>query len=376
MEKQKELWFYVDKNLDVSILDKVFQLSYATLFIPFSHRKILDAIQAPQRLQFAFLVHSEDEAKACLAEKKWAGKIKAIFVRDAALIDRIRSLQPIALGFFIAVNDKQSLDQAVLAAPLFDFIAIEFTDPTNIPLELVLATAQAHKVKVIKKVQTAEDGSVSSLTMEHGSDGILLNSSAITEIAKLSDLFELSVRSHFDLKEAVVTKTRHAGMGDRVCIDTTSELFQDEGMLLGSTSSGGLLTCSETHFLPYMNLRPFRVNAGGLHLYVWGPQNQAVYLSDLKAGDQVYVINSKGKARTVTVGRLKIERRPLLHIEAKIGNQTINTFIQDDWHVRMTGSKGEIRPSSEIKEGDKLLGFLDQPGRHVGIKINETIKEV
>ncbi|HEX3043577.1 MAG TPA: 3-dehydroquinate synthase II [Bacillota bacterium] len=42
----------------------------------------------------------------------------------------------------------------------------------------------------------------------------------------------------------------------------------------------------------------------------------------------------------------------------------------------MFGSKGEILPSGEIKSGDKLLGFLDKPGRHVGLKIEETIKEV
>jgi 3-dehydroquinate synthase class II len=192
----------------------------------------------------------------------------------------------------------------------------------------------------------------------------------------MSNIIQHSNKYKFELKEATVTAIKPTGMGSRVCIDTTSDLTQDEGMILGSTSSGGLLTCSETHFLPYMNLRTFRVNAGGIHLYVWGPNDQAVYLSDLKAGDKIYVVNSSGEARAVTVGRLKIESRPLLYIECEIEGIKINTFIQDDWHVRMFGSKGEIRPSSEIKVGDKLLGYLDKPGRHVGLKIDETIKEV
>jgi 3-dehydroquinate synthase class II len=102
---------------------------------------------------------------------------------------------------------------------------------------------------------------------------------------------------------------------------------------------------------------------------------KVVYLSDLKAGDNVYVFNSKGKARVVTVGRLKIERRPLLKIEAKLNGGTINTFIQDDWHVRVMGSKGEIRPSSEIKVGEELLALKGVPGRHVGLAIDETIAE-
>ncbi|MNH41531.1 3-amino-4-hydroxybenzoic acid synthase [compost metagenome] len=90
----------------------------------------------------------------------------------------------------------------------------------------------------------------------------------------------------------------------------------------------------------------------------------------------MYIVNSKGEARVVTVGRLKIESRPLLYIECEVDGTILNTFIQDDWHVRMMGGKGEIRPSSEIKIGDKLLVHLDVPGRHVGLKILETIREV
>ena len=40
-------------------------------------------------------------------------------------------------------------------------------------------------------------------------------------------------------------------------------------MLIGSTSQGGILACPEVFFLPYMELRPFRVNAGGVHSYVY-----------------------------------------------------------------------------------------------------------
>jgi 3-dehydroquinate synthase class II len=124
-----------------------------------------------------------------------------------------------------------------------------------------------------------------------------------------------------------------------------------------------------------MNLRPFRVNAGALHSYIWGPDNFVPYLCDLRAGDRVYAVNARGVGRVVTVGRVKLERRPLLRLEAEIDKVKVNTFIQDDWHVRVFGSKGEIRPSSEVRIGDKLLGFADSPGRHVGIKISETIKE-
>jgi len=106
--------------------------------------------------------------------------------------------------------------------------------------------------------------------------------------------------------------------------------------------------------------------------FPWLPSS---YLSDLQAGSKVCVVNSKGEARTVTVGRVKIERRPLLLVVAEIEGTEINVFIQDDWHVRVMGSKGEIIPSAEVKIGDLLLGYLQEPGRHVGYKIDEKIVE-
>jgi 3-amino-4-hydroxybenzoic acid synthase len=279
-------------------------------------------------------------------------------------------------GLLLAVDDRAGLDRAVASVSSVDVLAIRFKDPTNIPLELVLAVSQSTKTRIFKRVQTAADGEVSYLTMEKGSDGIVLATQDVQEIVRLSQSYGQSQKVAYPLAPAIVTAVKHCGMGDRVCIDTTSALTPDEGMLLGSTSNGGLLVCSETHYLPYMNLRPFRVNAGALHLYVWGPDNKALYLSDLKAGDQVLAFDSKGNGRTVSIGRLKIERRPLLLIEARIDDQPINAFIQDDWHVRVFGASGEIRPSSEIRPGDALLGYRDEPGRHVGLKISETIREV
>jgi 3-dehydroquinate synthase II/3-amino-4-hydroxybenzoic acid synthase len=88
-------------------------------------------------------------------------------------------------------------------------------------------------------------------------------------------------------------------------------------MLIGSKSNGGILVSSETHYLPYMELRPFRVNAGAIHSYVWGPDNMSPYLSELKAGSKLLCVDTGGNAREVAVGRAKIETRPLLMICAQ-----------------------------------------------------------
>ena len=377
MKKTKSLWYGLDENTTLPVIEKIFNLNYSTIFMPVSLMPIIDKIVLPKRMNLAFLISSPEEISTCISNEKYADKIESIFTRDLNLLNRIRETGKVKAGLFMDVKDRKTLDDAVKFAEIVDVLLIEFTDPTNIPLELVLATTQNSPVNVFKKVKTADDGFNSFMTMEKGSDGIMLMTNDLNEIITLDKSYTSFVSiEHLNLVEGSVTRIVHAGMGDRVCIDTTSELFQDEGMLLGSTSSGGVLTCSETHYLPYMNLRPFRVNAGGLHLYVWGPDNRAYYLSDLKAGDTVFVVNSKGHARVVTIGRVKIERRPLLLVECEYEGVKINTFIQDDWHVRLMGAKGEIRPSSEIKIGDKLLCYLDKSGRHVGIKINESIKEV
>ena len=171
------------------------------------------------------------------------------------------------------------------------------------------------------------------------------------------------------LDEVEILGVEYIGMGDRGCIDTTSLMTKDEGMIVGSTSAGGILVCSETHYLPYMELRPFRVNAGGVHSYVLSRDNSTRYISELKAGDKVLSINTKGDARVLAVGRNKIERRPLLLIKGKIGDVEINTILQDDWHVRVMGADGNPHNITQLKKGDRLLGCLMQSGgRHVGIK--------
>ena len=63
--------------------------------------------------------------------------------------------------------------------------------------------------------------------------------------------------------------------------------------------------------------RPFRVNAGAVHAYVLLPEGKTKYLSELKAGDEVLVVRHDGATSVAYVGRNKIERRPLMLVEAE-----------------------------------------------------------
>jgi 3-dehydroquinate synthase class II len=269
-----------------------------------------------------------------------------------------------------------------------DFVVIDMHHATYIPFELLLAEAEALPTRILRLVPIQGlQGTVDEVhqamnafgTLESGVD-VLFGSHSPRDVKRLDAQIEQVLRGSVRLVEAEVMSVEHTGLGHRVCIDTTTLMTPDEGMLVGSTGWGGLFVCSETHYLPHMNLREFRVNAGGVHSYVWGPSNVAVYLSELQAGSLALAVNVEGRTRVVTVGRVKIERRPLLLIRARVRPDDppeawIKTFLQNDWHVRVMGADRQVRNSTLVRPGDRLLAFADEPGRHTGIRVSETILE-
>ena len=105
------------------------------------------------------------------------------------------------------------------------------------------------------------------------------------------------------------------------------------------------------------------------------PENKTRYLSELEAGDEVVTLNSKGEANTVIVGRVKIEKRPLLLIEAKYKNSRIRTLVQNAETIRLVNDKGEPISVSKLKVGDKVLAYFSEAARHFGMAIEEQIIE-
>jgi 3-amino-4-hydroxybenzoic acid synthase len=161
-------------------------------------------------------------------------------------------------------------------------------------------------------------------------------------------------------------------MGERACVDTCSHFRLDEGILIGSHSQGLILGCSETHPLPYMPTRPFRVNAGALHSYTLTAAGRTSYLSELRCGSEVLAVDSAGRTRMVTVGRVKIETRPLLALDARAPSGVpVNLIVQDDWHVRVLGPGGAVLNVTELTAGSRVLGYLPTEQRHVGYPIDE-----
>lgn len=279
------------------------------------------------------------------------------------------------VGAYVVVDDQTSLEAACTWASRTGYTVIDFTDPTKIPLEIVLAAADGAEGHAITVVHDLEEAEIVLGVLERGSDGVLLEPSTIGDATELVRLTQDATPA-LSLEPLDVVGITHIGLGDRVCVDTCSHLGTDEGILVGSYANGMVLASSETHPLPYMPTRPFRVNAGGLHSYTIGPNNRTRYLSELGAGSELLAVRTNGETRRVVVGRAKIETRPLLQIDARAPSGTaVNLIVQDDWHVRVLGPEQQVRNVTELCPQDQLAGYtLPQP-RHVGYAVREFLLE-
>jgi 3-amino-4-hydroxybenzoic acid synthase len=281
----------------------------------------------------------------------------------------------VEFGPYVDVVDAGSLEQACIAARTSQWSVIAFKDPTKIPLEIVLAAADQAKGSIITTVVDVEEAEIVFGVLERGSDGVMMAPDAVGDATRLKAA-ALGTQSAVELVELEVTGIRHVGMGERACVDTCTYFREDEGILVGSHSSGMILCCSETHPLPYMPTRPFRVNAGALHSYTLADNERTSYLSELRSGGKVLAVDAKGVARVVTVGRVKMETRPLLSIDAvSAEGRTVNLIVQDDWHVRVLGPDGVVLNVTELAPGTTVLGCLPNEQRHVGYPIDEFCLE-
>lgn len=249
-------------------------------------------------------------------------------------------------------------------------IIVHTPDWTIIPLENLVACGD-NVIAVVSSLQEAEQ----ALTvLEKGVAGVLIRTSD-PDLVRTITRMARSMMDGQELHRLTVTAVQPAGMGERVCVDTCSLMTDGEGMLVGNTSSGFFLVHAETLVNPYVAPRPFRVNAGGVHAYVQVIGGKTAYLADLKAGDRVMIVHGNGSCREATVGRVKIERRPLFLVEAEAEGQHVSVILQNAETIRLVRPDYSAVSVTSLKPGDVVLGRVERGGRHFGMAIDETIIE-
>jgi 3-amino-4-hydroxybenzoic acid synthase len=365
------------------IFARIINFNYTGLIVHMdSVEKLLPAI--PKQMKVILKIESKDniaELTNNTALKQFKGDKSNRFIvgfNDVETLIKLKS-EGFNTCYNCYVDDNDSLHSAINDGLNFDYLAIHFKDPTNIPLELVIASLQKTGTILLKQIDTpvnVDDAIVTLGVMEYGAEGVIFSPQSHDVLDEFMSRLDNAQQANINIQVGTIKSTSTIGMGYRACIDTATLFDDDEGMLVGSTSQGGILCCPEVYFLPYMELRPFRINAGGVHSYVYNTDDRTDYMSELKAGSPIMIVNSKGRVRTAPVGRMKIEKRPLRLIEVEFANgKEVNVIMQNDWHVRIFSDKSLPLNISELKPGDKVMGYITETGRHVGIKIDENILE-
>lgn len=289
------------------------------------------------------------------------------------------------IGYYKELKDKEDEREIANIAKTghIDFIIVSAKDWKIIPFENLIAEMHSNKTELIAEVKDIKEAELMFKTLEIGVDGVLITPKSPNDLIDMKNLIQKGF--YIELTKARVKSIQEIPEAERVCVDTTSLLHSGEGMLVGSTAIGFALIHAEVFETKFVASRPFRVNAGDVSAYILVPDEdpdkiyRTKYLSELKGGDKVIVVNTSGRARIVSVGRVKIETRPMLRFELEaIKNDKhipISCICQNAETIRLVDANGNAKSVVDIKEGDEVLIHVGPGATHFGTIIKETIIE-
>jgi 3-dehydroquinate synthase II len=331
------------------------------------------------------------------------------------------------VGAIVEISSVHGQNNAISLLGSVEWIAVRcIGDWTMIPVENLIAACDNTGTKLAVFVDSVENLPGVLFALELGPHAVVLSPDtrlwdAYVALRRNSSAKEASgdIATSIDnpeiLREATITGIRTGGIGDRVCLDLIEMLKEGEGLFIGSCAKLLALVHGETFEGDYVPSRPFRVNAGPVHSYVLMADGSTKYLCEIKAGDSVKVIDAGAldndgvkpslKGRAVTVGRCKIESRPMLiisyqngvNVNSDIGDSvpissacTGQIFLQQAETVRLicpvldeTNSKVDChdRPFkavsvTNIAVGDVIFVLKNESGTHVGNRVSSKVVEL
>jgi 3-dehydroquinate synthase II len=273
----------------------------------------------------------------------------------------------------VTITTEAELRQTVAAVPDGGTLALEWRADRVIPLENAIAS-KGRRFALWAYARTPAEVPGALGALEHGADRVIVELRSTSEVDTLERLVEGPLLLGLDWTNVPVRSVRPAGVGDRVLVDTTSLLRPSEGLLVGSAAGFLFHVASEAVGSAFSRPRPFRVNAGAAHSYVLLADGATRYLSELEPGDAVLAAEPRGPSRSVRVGRVKIERRPLVLVEADDGDRRRTVFLQEAETVRLSAVSGRVA-TTDLRVGAELAGVRLPAARHLGTVVEETIEE-
>ena len=274
------------------------------------------------------------------------------------------------IGRWFKVSSNKDIENILDSAKKgLDFVVIEVKDWKIIPLENIIAKLHRLHTKIFAIASNPKEVRKMFSILDVGVDAVIFSTGSMNEVREA--LVYLGSKS-FDLSTAKIIDIQEVGDGERVCVDTASMLNKGEGMLIGNRANFLFLVHNESVGSSFTSPRPFRVNAGAVHCYTLSPDGTTKYLSELETGVEVLVLDIKGKARRATIGRCKIEKRPMLMIKAKVGEEVGGIIAQDAETIRLVKSNGQLVSVTHLKKGDSVLVHSKPAtGRHFGMEVSD-----
>jgi len=337
-------------------------------------------IKATKDFCAAYITEENDEE---LARQTGAKNLVSPKKGDILLVDQIEKIPSAKkrqgpICFIATVSSREDQEKIVRAADSSaDYIAIKCPDWKVIPLENLIAKLYGRN-KLLAWISSAQEAKLALEVLEIGVDGVVVE---IPDPQKIKEIYEeiKGVKTRVMEKEAAkrialvpakVVELKPLSSGARVCVDTCDLMKTGEGILVGCQSSGLFLIQAEVYESPYVASRPFRVNAGPAALYALAPGGKTRYLSEIKAGDEILIVDREGGNRTANVCRVKIEWRPLMLIEAEHEGRRIKTIIQNAETIRVVTKEGH-KSVADLRQGDEVLVHIEEGGRHFGTLVKE-----
>jgi len=339
----KELWLRLDPNIPQARKKELLQIAEEHFSV---------AVLSPEDLPLA------SGLKLKTASTEEHSDIRILSTRTG-----MGNTVPKNAAVEVVVKDRSDEEKVLqLAETGIRYVLVKCPNWKIIPLENLIARTR-NKITLLADVVSKADAQIALQTLELGVDGVVLTAASPTDLEGV-DKFDAQGKN-VALVGGKVVGVRQIGPGARVCIDTCELLEPGEGMLVGSQSSGLFLVEAEVHGNPHIEPRPFRVNAGPVSSYVLAPGLKTRYLAEMKAGEEILIVSRAGATRTGHVGRVKIERRPMVLVVTEVNNRTFSLILQNAETVRLV-STATSTPVSELKTGDEVLLRVEEGGRHFG----------
>ena len=282
----------------------------------------------------------------------------------------------------VSLDDFKGQDEAISLVGMVPWVMVRCSDWKMIPLENIIASSSGSGTRIAVAISEEIDIQGVSFALEHGVDAIVIPPEAEapslweSAISIAAEKVTRKIEEHNpELSIAKVSAVTTAGLGERVCVDLTERLSDGEGIVVGSTSSCLCLVHGETIPSQYVPSRPFRINAGAIHSYVLLGNGSTKYLSEISSGDRVSVFSKDGITRIATIGRLKIEKRPLLKISLESENANGHILVQQAETVRLLTSSGVAIPVTEISVDEEIMVLTDRSMRHIGNPVQGEVSE-